>query len=83
MIHSHPNIIQIYGAVSSGGIYATLYHDGALLACNVVLYLRFTFILDLVPLRQYVDSFRGSHFATVYFYACCVHLHSLSYSSSH
>jgi hypothetical protein len=34
---SHPNIIQIYGTVHSGGVYATLYHDGALFAWNVVL----------------------------------------------
>ncbi|KAJ7300934.1 hypothetical protein DFH08DRAFT_122002 [Mycena albidolilacea] len=49
----HPNIIQIYGTVHSGGIYATLYHD------------------ELVPFRQFLDSYRYSHFATVYFYACC------------
>jgi hypothetical protein len=80
---SHPNVIQIHCAASSGGIYATVYHDGAPLTCNVVFDLYFTFVLDLVPFWQYVNSFQGSHFATVYFYACCVRVHSLSYSSSH
>jgi hypothetical protein len=70
--HSHPNIVQIYGAARSGRIFATLYHDGAHLAWNVVLYLCFTFDAELVPFQQYVDGYRSSHFATVYFYACCV-----------
>ncbi|KAJ7315781.1 hypothetical protein DFH08DRAFT_419741 [Mycena albidolilacea] len=49
----HPNIIQIYGAASSGNIHATLYHD------------------ELVPLQEFVDGYRKSHFATVYTYARC------------
>ncbi|KAJ7333208.1 hypothetical protein DFH08DRAFT_304189 [Mycena albidolilacea] len=57
----HPNIVQIYGAASSGGIHATLFHD------------------HLVPFQQYVDTYRYSHFTTVYFYACCtVDFHAAS-----
>ncbi|KAJ7315696.1 hypothetical protein DFH08DRAFT_755182, partial [Mycena albidolilacea] len=58
----HPNIIQIYGAASSCGIHATLFHD------------------DLVPFQQYVDTYRYSHFATAYFYACrCLDFSAASY----
>jgi hypothetical protein len=34
--------------------------------------LGFTFEVELVPFHQFLDSYRYSHFATVYFYACCV-----------
>lgn len=27
---SHPNIIQVYGTMSSGNMHATIFHDGAL-----------------------------------------------------
>jgi hypothetical protein len=37
-------------------------------------HLHLTFVLDLVPFQQYVDTYRYSHFATVYFYACCVRM---------
>jgi hypothetical protein len=69
---SHPNIVQIFGAASSGSVHATLYHDGVCLTWGVVSDLRFTFEVELVPLRHYVNSYLNLHFEKKYFYACCV-----------
>jgi hypothetical protein len=70
--HSHPNIVQIYGAASSCGIHATLFHDGAVFYLECGFHLHLTFVLDLVPFQQYVDTYRYSHFATVYIWSCGV-----------
>jgi hypothetical protein len=80
---SHPNIIQIYGAASSGDIYATVFHDGAHLAWNVLHLVCFILEAEFVPFRQFVDGYRYSHFATVYFYACCVGFRCIPSIASH
>ena len=36
-IFRHPNFVQIYGAASSGGIHATIFHDGKFDAVPLVL----------------------------------------------
>ncbi|KAJ6526646.1 hypothetical protein B0H19DRAFT_543987 [Mycena capillaripes] len=58
----HPNIIQMSGAASSGGIHVTLFHD------------------DLVPFQRFLDLHQNSHFSTIYIYALCICVPSVTWN---
>jgi hypothetical protein len=81
---SHPNIIQIYGAASSGGINAILFHDGT------IRYLVCSSIWDSFPLfrSRTVQTFLGSLSIvplcnSVYFCLLCMCIYSLAPVISH
>ncbi|KAJ7229296.1 hypothetical protein B0H12DRAFT_1077476 [Mycena haematopus] len=69
---------EICGAASSGGIHATLFNDGAVFGFPSDFNL--TFEVDLIPLKQFVDSYRDSPALMVYIYACC-DAHNYIYSA--
>jgi hypothetical protein len=70
--NSHPNIVQICEAASSGSNHAILFHDGQDLTHNVSHHQSFMPDLDLIPLKEFAERHRDSLFSTVYTYACCV-----------
>ncbi|KAJ7315680.1 hypothetical protein DFH08DRAFT_820252 [Mycena albidolilacea] len=69
----HPNIIQIYGAASSGSVHATLYHDGHLL--NLVCQKRVDFSVGIFsPLLKLLTP--GRQQATM----CIPHFNGICWS---
>ncbi|KAJ7079693.1 hypothetical protein C8R44DRAFT_895646 [Mycena epipterygia] len=65
----HPNIIQLYGAVNSGGLYATIFHDDLVPfkhfmdeyrhSVIFIVYLYSFFTTELDDAEAYVESLRG------------------------
>lgn len=63
----HPNFVQLYGTVSSGGLHATIFHDGSqFLAVSSPTVEQS--LSELVPVEQYLEEFRQSPISTVYLY---------------
>jgi hypothetical protein len=70
LLGSHPNFLQLYGAVSSSGLYAMIFHDGWCLCLDLKYHL--VQLSELVPYADYMFEHPLPPMLTLYRLGCIV-----------